>query len=178
MKCLIQVIKQAYKWFPKPSFLIAISLTCFITVSLPTRFQELLGYNELIKPIKGYFGLLGIMFFVFGAVSVFVHYIIPYIIQFFQWLSFCCKRKYILKSLSRQEKECLAKYLKTDCSCLSFNSSDGVINMLMLKNIVRLPSNLGNYGSVDYCLLPWVDKICRKNPDIKKEIIDHYVVIL
>lgn len=168
------ILKQAFEWFMNPFFLLSIALTCFVVILLPTKIQELLGYLKLINPIKGYFGLVGILFFVFGGTSFFVHHVIP----FFNWLLFLIKRKTVLVSLSSQEKECLSRFIKSDQICLSFDPSDGVINMLIHKNIVLRPSNIGSLRNFDFCLQPWVVEMFKKNPETKSEIMKHFRQIL
>ena len=79
----------------------------------------------------------------------------------------------IMASLSRVEKEILAKYIAEDTTTYAFDVRDGIVQGLVAKDILYRPGNLSNpltAANFDYNLHPWVVDYLSKNPNFLKDI--------
>ena len=172
-------IKASLDWFTsKPRILFGIAVVCIVVVAMPESYRVYLGYDELIKPYRGFISLAGLGFGVLWFVDLFTKFIglihPPLIKKWIQW-RFERKAPNILWDLTTQEKSYLAKYIAENVSTLDFSISDGVINGLARKGVVYQPSSVSKrHYNFDFNLQPWVLKAIEKHSDLKADILKHY----
>jgi len=176
---MLNYLKTVLSWLNlKPTTLLSIGVTCLAIVAIPESWQKAIGYGELIKPVKGYIGLVGVASTVFGlAKFVFGCISSQGILLLRKWRKWRLGKNAptILRSLSRQEKEYLARYIKRDITSLEFDLSDGTIRTLQAKKIVYQGSNVSLYHTVfSFNLQPWVQEAFKKHPDLKKDILSFH----
>jgi hypothetical protein len=173
---MLDYLKTVVSWLNlKPSTLLAIGITCIVIVAIPETWQCALGYGELIKSAKGYVGLVGLASTVFGLTKLLFGCISSQKeLLLRKWRKWRLGKNAptILRSLSRQEKEYLARYINRDITSLEFDLSDGTIRTLQAKKIVYQGSNVSLYHTVfSFNLQPWVQEAFKQHPDLKKDIL-------
>lgn len=162
----------------KPRYLFGVAIVCFTVVLLPKPCREYLGYDELIKSYRGWISLGGICAGLYGLTMLMADGL--------SWILGKCREwrlsrnaKNILIELSSDEKECLAKYVKQDVSSLDFNLGDGIINGLEEKHIVYRAADICTRGYYfAFNLRPWVLKAFKQYPDLKNDVLEHYVQVV
>jgi len=171
-------IKSILSWFTsKPIILFAIAVVCFVVLALPESWRIYLGYDELIKPYRGWISLAALISGVLWLIAILaklIDLIRPWIRTRWESWWFYRKAPNILRELSRQEKQYVAKYVKEDVSTLDWHAEDGVIGGLEAKKIVFVAAKvIGRY--IPWNLQPWVMKTLKKHSDLKNEILEHCV---
>jgi len=142
------------------------AIVCLVVVGLPKPWREHLGYDELIKPYRGWISLVGLGSGVYWFVIVtadFPHWVLG---KWQEWQLRKIAQDY-LRRLSPDEKGYIAKYIKGNVSSCEFNLGDGIINGLEAKSVVYRPANISCHGSYfAFNLQPWVLKalgVCPSN---------------
>jgi hypothetical protein len=177
---VLSFIKKAFfDWFiSKPSILFGIAVVCIMVVAMPKSYQKYFGYDEIIKPYRGFISLAGLASGVLWLVTVFtklIALIYPPIVKKWKQWRFDKKAPDILRNLTAQEKSYLAKYITKDVSTLDFMFGDGVINGLRRKGVVYQASSVSKqFDYFDFNLQPWVLKTVEKYSDLKDDILKHY----
>jgi len=175
----IGYIKAFFDWFiSKPSILFSIAVVCIVVVAMPKSYRGYLGYDELIKPYRGFISLAGLASGVLWLVNVltkFIALIYPRLTKVWKQWRFDKNASNIVRGLTTQEKSYLAKYITKDVSTLAFIIGDGVISGLQLKGVVYQASGVSRqYDYFDFNLKPWVSKALEKHPDLKDDILKHH----
>ncbi len=167
-------------FFAKPIVYFTISATCFVIVLLPAGAKDYLGISQIVAPYRGWVALAGIASGVIWVASC-SHRPLDIISKWargkYQLWHMDRKGPRILRELSRQEKRYIADYIKNDVTTKTWNCTNGVINGLQLKGVVYQASNISGLRT-DYNLKPWVTRAIQKNPDLKEDILKHYVEVV
>lgn len=162
----------------KPRYFFGLSVVCLVVVGLPKVWRVYLGYDELIQPYRGWISLLGVASGVYWFVMVvagFPHWLLDKLQEWILWK----KAKNNLCKLSPDEKGYIAKYIKGNASSHEFHLGDGIINGLEAKSVVYRAANISRHGSYfAFNLQPWVLKALNEYPDLKEDILKHYVEIV
>lgn len=74
------------------------------------------------------------------------------------------RRVKAMQELSPEEKEVLRSYLAHQTKTRTFGLSDGVVNDLVAKQILRRASTVGYLRSFPYNLQPWAWRYLNENP--------------
>jgi len=171
-------IKGFLNWFTsKPSILFGIAVACIVVLALPEPWRIYLGYDELIKPIRGWISLVALVSGVLWLVAIltkFMALIYSFVGGQLENWWFRRKAPKILYELSRQEKQYVAKYIKNDVTTLKWSLEAGVIEGLRAKHVVYLASRMGRLSGFAFTLQPWVTKALEKHSDLKDDILKHY----
>ena len=159
----------------KPRYLFGLSVVCLVIVGLPKVCRVYLGYDELILPYRGWISLLGLALGVYWFVVViagFPHWVLVKLQEWILWK----KAKNNLRKLSPDEKRCIATYIGRNVSSCEFHLGDGIINALEAKSVVYRAANISRHGSYfAFNLQPWVLKAFDEYPDLKEDILKHYI---
>ena len=159
----------------KPRYLFGLSVVCFVIVGLPKACRLYLGYDELIQPYRGWISLLGVASGVYWFVMIAAGFPQWVLDKFWSWV-LQIKAATILRKLSRDEKEYIAKYIQRDISSCDFHLGDGIINSLKAKRVVYQASSLAKHGPYfAFNLQPWVLRALNTYPDLKEDILKHGV---
>lgn len=157
----------------KPRYLIGIGLTCLGVSALPQSWRVHLRYETIIANHAGWISLIGLASFLYGAVLALAEYAPVAKGWLVDWKA-KRKRPLILLGLSREEKECLARYLADDSICQRFPLGYGVANSLAGRGIIYRASTVSMYhDAFDWNLQPWVVKVLESRPDIRDDILKH-----
>jgi len=168
-------LKTLPNWLKlKPRHLLGVATVCFIIVGLPEPLRKFLGYDDLIRPYRGWISLTGLAFGVYGLVML-VAGLQPWLSQKLNELYLRKKAPKILSKLSSQEKSYLAKYIAQHVTTLDFSITDGVIRGLEGKGVVYRASSLGTLHHFAFNLQSWVSETLDENPELKNDIVNHYV---
>jgi len=168
-------IVEALKLSPK--FFVLIGGSAVVVFSLPFPWREYLGYEGVVQQYRGWINLIGMGLVVFGfGLST--------------WNSgarirrglriFVMKRcpDKALRGLSRQEKECLAQYVKHDEVSRPQYRSHGVPKLMAWKGFLTAPSDLRPQENLaHYVLEPWVVNGLSKYPEVRRDILAHYPTV-
>jgi len=162
----------------RPRLLFATSFASFVLIALPQRLQKFLGFDEIVQTYRGHIALVGVialLFLVAWLLTKIAQLTTPWFAR--KWEDFRIHRggHKVLLSLTREEKEHVAKYIAEDATSLSWMPENGIITILLQKAILFQASNVGRlFTGVEYGIQPWVEKVLAKHPDIKEEILKHY----
>ena len=162
----------------KPRYLIGLAIVCFVVILLPKSCREYLAYDELIRSHKGWISLVGICAGIYGFIMLMPDGLNWVQGKLIYWRLSRNPQK-ILCKLAQDEKECLAKYIRSNVSSLDFHIGGGVINGLEEKMVVYRAADISTHGSYfAFNLQPWVLNALEKYPELKDDIQKHYVQIL
>lgn len=162
----------------KPRHLFGLSVVCFVIVGLPKACRLYLGYDESIQPYRGWISLLGVASGAYWFVMVAAGFPQWALDKLWDWI-LLKKAQTNLSKLARDEKEYIAKYIQGDISSRYFHPGDGIINGLEAKRVVYRASVISKHGPCfAYNLRPWVLQAFDKYPDLKNDILKHYVQIV
>ena len=164
--------KQILDWLKlKPRYLLGFSLVCLLIAGLPRSVRLYLGFENIVAPIQGLLSLLGIAAGVYGFVILAADHW-PKARKWWALRKLRENAPTILRSLSPDEKGCLARYVANEATSLNFSFTDGVVSSLESKRILYQASSLSvQFDDFAYNLQPWVVRALKDDQELREELL-------
>ncbi len=156
--------------------LFILACICWAIVLLPINVWQEIGLTTLWSQLRPWFFMIGIVatiFLVFGGLYDLVKANMG---KLNVWRDARKKQKAnegLMLSISRVEKEVLARYIADDTTTIAFDFRDGIVNGLIAKGILYRASQGNNPFSHDFDvnIQHWVWDYLKNHPEFLEGIV-------